>query len=288
MSEQPRTGWNKQKPTPQRRATTMRIPVIMCHGISDQGDYPLSEEHFNTLVQIAADMEFTSINYDQLHAWHSGGASLPERPIMFDFDHPMKSMRYEVHKALDRHGYRGNLFINTGLMEGEGSVQLRHGEKTMTWDEIRELVELGWHIGAHTVTHPDLSQLSLEDPQGDRLKEELETCDATLEEQLGKAPQDFAFTGTSWSTIAAKRVKERYRFGRLWLIGSMVQVDGGEMRVAELLGAQGDDEADGGPPMVARYIERGTSAYLLPSIEIQSPLLHTEEAFRSYLEGALV
>ncbi len=266
----------------------MRIPVIMCHGISDQGDYPLSEEHFNTLVQIAADMEFTSINYDQLHAWHSGGASLPERPIMFDFDHPMKSMRYEVHKALDRHGFRGNLFINTGLMEGRGSIQLHHGEKTMTWDEIRDLVELGWHIGAHTVTHPDLSQLSLEDPQGDRLKEELETCDATLEEQLGKAPQDFAFTGTSWSTIAAKRVKERYRFGRLWLIGSMVQVDGGEMRVAKLLGAQGDDEADGGPPMAARYIERGTSAYLLPSIEIQSPLLHTEEAFHSYLEGALV
>ena len=274
----------------------MRIPVIMCHGILDEGDYPLSEEQFNALVQIAADMAFTSINYDQLHAWHSGGASLPERPIMFDFDHPMKSMRYEVHKALDRHGYRGNLFINTGLMEeGRGLIQLRyrklfqlrHGEKAMTWDEIRELVELGWHIGAHTVTHPNLSQLSLEDPQGDRLKEELETCDATLEEQLGKAPQDFAFTGTSWSTIAAKRVKERYRFGRLWLIGSMVQVDGGEMRVAELFGAQGDDEADGGPPMAARYIERGTSAYLLPSIEIQSPLLHTEEAFRSYLEGAL-
>jgi len=33
----------------------MRIPVIMCHGISDQGDYPLSEEHFNTLVQIEED-----------------------------------------------------------------------------------------------------------------------------------------------------------------------------------------------------------------------------------------
>ena len=87
--------------------------------------------------------------------------------------------------------------------------------------------------------------------------------------------------------IAAKRVKERYRFGRLWLIGSMVQVDGGEMRVAELLGAQGDDEADGGPPMAARYIERGTSAYLLPSIEIQSPLLHTKEAFHCLCHGVV-
>ena len=52
MSDQRLTGWNKQKPTPQRRATTMRIPVIMCHGISDQGDYPLSEEHFSALVRV--------------------------------------------------------------------------------------------------------------------------------------------------------------------------------------------------------------------------------------------
>ena len=171
----------------------MRIPITMCHGISDQGAHPLSEDHFNALVQIAADMKFTSIDYHELHAWHSSGASLPERPILFDFDHPMKSMRYEMHKALDRHGYRGNLFVNTGLMEGEG-----YGEKTMTWDETRELVDLGWHIGAHTRTHPNLSELSLEDPDGDRfLKEELEVCDATLKEQLGVAPLDFAFVGTS-------------------------------------------------------------------------------------------
>ena len=261
----------------------MRIPVTMCHGVSDQGEYPLSADHFNALVQIAADMKFTSINYDQLHAWHSGGAPLPERPILIDFDHPMKSMRYEIHEALDRHGYRGNLFINTGLMEGDD-----YGEATMTWDETRELVDLGWHIGAHTRTHPNLSELFLEDPDGDRLlKEELEECDATLEAQLGTAPRDFAFVATSWSTAAAKRVKERYRFGRLWIIGSIMQVAGRKMRVAELLGAAGEDEADGGPPMAARYIERETSAYLLPSVEIQSPLLHTEEAFKAYLEGAL-
>ena len=259
----------------------MRIPITMCHGISAEGEYPLSEEHFNALVQIARDMEFTSINYDELAAWRSGTGELPERPIMFDFDHPMKSMRHEMHAALDRRGYRGNLFINTGLMAGDG-----YGVETMTWDEARELVELGWHIGAHTVTHPNLSELSREDPSGDKLRQELETCDATLKKELGLQPQDFAFTGTSWSSVAEKRVMERYRFGRLWFIGPEYQVDGEKMRVAELLGVEGEDEADSGPPMAARYIERDTPAYRLPSVEIQSPLLHSEEAFRAYLEGA--
>jgi len=260
----------------------MRIPVTMCHGIRDQGDHPLSQEHFNALVLIAKEMEFTSINYDELAAWRDGTGVLPERPIMFDFDHPVKSMRYEVHAALERHGYRGNLFINTGLMDGEG-----YGTETMTWDEVRELADLGWHMGAHTVTHPNLSELLQTDPHGEQLRQELETCDATLEEQLGQAPKDFAFTGTSWSSVAEKCIMERYRCGRLWIVGSIYQVDGEKMRVAELIGADGEDEADGGPPMAARYIHRGTPAYRLPSIEIQSPLLHTEEAFRAYLEGAL-
>ncbi len=260
----------------------MRIPITMCHGISDTGDHPLGEDQFNALVQIAKDMEFTSINYDELAAWRDGTSQLPERPIMFDFDHPMKSMRYEMHSALHKRGFSGNLFINTGLMEGDG-----YGTETMTWDEVRELCDLGWHMGAHTVTHPNLSELSKEDPEGEQLRQELVSCDATLEEQLGQAPKDFAFTGTSWSSVAEKRVMERYRFGRLWFIGSIYQVDGEKMRVAELVGVDGEDEADGGPPMAARYIESETPTYRLPSVEIQSPLLHTEEAFRAYLEGAL-
>ena len=124
----------------------MRIPITMCHGMSPSGDYPLTEEHFGQLVGIASGMGFSSINYDQLAAWRAGTGELPERPIMFDFDHPVKSMRHEVHATLARHGYAGNLFINTGPMLGEG-----YGVETMTWEEAGELVELGWHIGAHTV-----------------------------------------------------------------------------------------------------------------------------------------
>ena len=266
-----------------RRQDQVARPVVpRSLRVSDQCDYPLSEEHFNALIQVASDMGFTSINYDQLAAWRGGTGELPERPVMFDFDHPVKSIRYEIHAGLDRCGFRGNLFINTGLMEGEG-----YGTETMTWDEVRELVELGWHIGAHTVTHPNLSELSQEDPSGDTLRQELQACDATLEEQLGLKPQDFAFTGTSWSSIAEKLVMERYRFGRLWFIGPEYQVDGEKMGVAELLGVEGDDEADGGPPMAARYIERDTPANRLPSVEFQSPLLHSTEQFRAYLEGAL-
>ena len=258
-----------------------RIPITMCHGIRDGGDYPLSKDHFSRLVGIAADLGFTSISYENLAAWREDGAALPSRPILFDFDHPVRPM-LDCQRILQAHGFAGNLFVHTGPMTGP-----EYGEDTLTWDEIGGLTEAGWHIGAHTVTHPNLSALAAEDPKGERLEWELATCDATLKKELGLTMRDFAFTGTSWSSVAEAKVRARYRFGRLWIVGAHYQADGEQVRYADLAGVDGPDESDGGPPMAARYITATTPAHRLPSMELQSPLMHAPEAFKAYLEGAL-
>src|SRR5207249_781488 len=152
--------------------------------------------------------------------------------------------------------YKGNLFINTGPLDTMYNSPLppKAERQYMTWEETGELVQAGWHIGAHTVTHPNLSQLSLEDPTGEKIGAELAQCNETLRQNLGITPKDFAFTGTSWSSAAEREVMKRYRFGRLWIIGSEYQADGKTTRYADLVGVPGPDEADGGPPHAARYI----------------------------------
>jgi peptidoglycan/xylan/chitin deacetylase (PgdA/CDA1 family) len=261
----------------------------MCHGINPNGDYPLTAEHLERLVKIAAELNFQSIDYNHLDQWFREEGELPSRPIMFDFDHPVKSMRYEMHDVLAKFGYSGNLFINTGPLDELYSKPMPPEDMRdiMTWDEVGELMESGWHIGAHTVTHPNLSQLSLEDASGEKLRAELEQCDETLKKRLGITPQDFAFTGTSWSSIAEREVSKRYRFGRLWIVGTEYQVDGKTTRYADLVGVDGADEVDGGPPMAARYITKESPPYRLPSIEIQRELIYHPDGFRYYLEGAL-
>ena len=268
----------------------MRIPITMCHGINPSGDYPLTAEHLERLVKIAAELNFESIDYNHLDQWFREEGELPPRPIMFDFDHPVKSMRYEMHDVLAKFGYSGNLFINTEPLDELYSKPIppKDIRDIMTWDEVGQLMESGWHIGAHTVTHPNLSQLSLEDTSGEKLRAELEQCDETLKKRLGITPQDFAFTGTSWSSSAEREVSKRYRFGRLWIVGTEYQVDGKTMRYADLVGVDGDDEEDGGPPMAARYITKDSPPYRLPSMEIQRQLIYHPDAFRYYLEGALI
>jgi peptidoglycan/xylan/chitin deacetylase (PgdA/CDA1 family) len=136
------------------------------------------------------------------------------------------------------------------------------------------------------MTHPNLSQLSIDDPSGEQLRAELDGCNDIIEKQLGVRPKDFAYTGTTFSTAAENEVRKRYRFGRLWIVGSAYRSDGNETRFADLVGVDAPDEADGGPPMAARYITRDYPAHRLPGVEIQG-LIYEPNAFRRYLQGAL-
>jgi peptidoglycan/xylan/chitin deacetylase (PgdA/CDA1 family) len=275
----------------QIEAQPLRIPVTMCHG-TNRGPFfspaprwrerpPLHARHFEGLMQIASELGFRSISYDELAAWRAGEASMPERPIMFDFDHPNRSIYYEIWPMMRQFGYRGNLFINTAAMEKLGD------RRYMTWDDVRDLVSHGWHIGAHLHHHINLAYLAKKDPSGALIRDEMDTCDRIIQKEIGIAPADFAYTATTWSAVAEVEVKRRYRFGRLWIIGASYDTEAGRIRYADLAGVAGEDEADGGPPMAARYITRDSDPYRLPSMDFEY-LIYEHAAFRRYLEGAMV
>ncbi len=276
----------------------MRIPITMCHGIREGENYPLSVDYLDGLMSIVAELGFESINYDQLDLWRSGKGELPPRPFMFDVDHPERSVFTDVQKVLDRYGFKGNLFVNTGPTDelNSGPMPADSERTTMTWDEVRELIANGWHLGAHTVTHPNLSELHIEDPSGEKIAAELDQCNETLQRELGRPMRDFAFTGTSCSSSAEQEVMKRYRFGRLWIrrvataqrqSPTDYEVDGQTIRYAEYVGSDEPNDADGGPPIAVRYITRESNPYRLPSMELQSSLMYEPESFRRYFEGAV-
>ena len=264
----------------------MRIPITMCHGID--GFAPvnpaLTIEDFKNYFRIASKMGFISISYDQLAAWFREEGDLPAKPIMFDFDHSVKSIRHEIYPVMKELGFKGNLFIYTAQMEELYAKKLPDfkDRKVMTWDEIGKLMDAGWHIGAHTHTHLGLSK----DVSGEIIRGELIKNDTILKKELGVLPKDFAFTGTTWSKTAEKEVMKRYRLGRLWIVDSKYNADGAEIRYADLVGVSGEDEKDGGPPNAARYITKESHPYRLPSMEFMN-LIYKYDAFQKYLEGAL-
>ena len=273
---------------------TERIPITMSHGINrtprTQGNpafKSLSAQQHDDLYRIARDLGCESIGYDDLEKWRNGTSSLPRRPLMIDFDHPTITMRYEVNDTMQRYGFRPTLFVNTAGIEAQaqGPLPKLDERQFMTWDEVGELVKAGWYIGAHTVNHPNLSNLSVKDPTGATIAEELDQNNETIQRRLGIRARDFAYTGTSFSTQAEREVKKRYRFGRLWIINNQYNMDGKEARMADVMGVPGADEADGGPPKAGRYITRDSNPYRLPSMDTNY-LIHDPDPFRRYLEEA--
>jgi peptidoglycan/xylan/chitin deacetylase (PgdA/CDA1 family) len=258
----------------------------MCHGTSWQPQKIkhqknlLSAERFERYFEIAAELGFQSISYDDLATWRDGTGNLPERPIMFDFDHPDWSIGKVIWPIMQRFSFKGNLFVNTSPMEKIENPYY------MKWDDLNALVADGWHIGAHTHCHYGMDYLGKRDPSGGLIRQELEKCDEMLAEYLGVTPRDFAFTSATWSEVAENEVKKRYRFGRLWVIGSHYDTENGRIRFAELVAVSGADESDGGPPYAARYITKQSHPYRLPSMELEF-LIYKYDAYRSYLQGAL-
>jgi peptidoglycan/xylan/chitin deacetylase (PgdA/CDA1 family) len=258
----------------------------MCHGTSWQPQKIkhqknlLTIERFKQYFRIAAELGFQSISYEDLSRWRDGSADLPKRPIMFDFDHPDWSIGKLIWPIMQRFGFRGNLFVNTSPMEKiENPYYLK-------WDELKALIADGWHFGAHTHRHYRMDYLAKKDPSGVLIREELQKCDEILTENLGITPKDFAFTGTTWSSVAETEVKKRYRFGRLWVIDAHYDTEDGRMRFADLVEVSGPDELDGGPPHEARYITERSHPYRLPSMELEY-LIYEYDAFHRYLRGAL-
>ena len=133
--------------TPQESAQEgMRIPITMCHGVTDR----LTLERFEQYLRIARELEFSTINYDQLYAWLTGAGTLPARPLMIDVDHPVGSVPTDMFPLMEQHGFTGNLFVNTGYFQQrcEQSPVGDGQSLCATWDQIRQLKASGWTIGA--------------------------------------------------------------------------------------------------------------------------------------------
>jgi peptidoglycan/xylan/chitin deacetylase (PgdA/CDA1 family) len=83
-------------------------------------------------------------------------------------------------------------FIATGFIGTEHApswdLQLQRRPGWMSWDQLRELRDGGFTIGAHTDSHPDLGKA---DPAA--IQAELALCRTKLQRELGTAPTLFAY-----------------------------------------------------------------------------------------------
>lgn len=172
------------------------VPILMYHQIlpdppSVFRKYTVTPAAFAAQMGWLARAGYTAIDLDHLLAARRGESSLPARPVVVTFDDGFQaSVDYAV-PILQRHRFTAVFYLVAGLM-GQDSHWLRAERgiafPLVDWDAARQLQDRGFVCGAHTLTHPRLTEISIAD-----CRAELRTTRLSMEQQLGRPIQHLAY-----------------------------------------------------------------------------------------------
>lgn len=221
---------NQTQPVSARRLNArVPVPILMYHVIAEpQGDVSLPEL-FVSPADFVGQMAwlgrhgFHAVTLRAVwNSWHGGGR-LPSRPIVISFDDGYRSAVGTALPTLASHGWAGVLNLTVSHV-GPSGLRVRG---------VRRLIRAGWEIGAHSMTHPDLTALG-----GSALEREVAGSRSAIR-RLFDVPVDFfcypsgrynaavidavrraGYLGATTTEDGLARVSEPYTLDRVRINGS--------------------------------------------------------------------
>ncbi len=171
---------------------TRHFPILTFHDLVDDGAVistaPALFEQGMVRLHAAG---FRTLDLAEVARRVGVGAPLPERQLAITFDDGYESVYHHALPVLARLGFTATIFVTAGSAEAGGDdlhLPPLEGRTLLTWGQVREWHRAGMAIGAHTLTHPDLTRID-----GDRAEEEMVRSKQTLEDALGAPVTTFAY-----------------------------------------------------------------------------------------------
>ena len=172
-----------------------RRPVVLgYHGVAvsrrrdDLSMLLVAPDRFRVQIELLLAAGFRFVTLAELARQAAGGVP-PAGLAALTFDDGMRN-NYEVAlPILSEYSIRATVYVTIGFIDhtspwigpgGDGAM--------MTRDQLRELLAAGWELGAHTMTHPDLSTLDY-----DACLQEIRDSRIALEEIGGEPVETFAY-----------------------------------------------------------------------------------------------
>jgi peptidoglycan/xylan/chitin deacetylase (PgdA/CDA1 family) len=175
----------------------VRDVLVLCyHAVSTRwsADLSVTPDAFEAQIAHLLGRGYRGTTFSRAVTGSEGG-----RQLVVTFDDGFQSVRDLAYPVLSQLGVPATLYVPTAFMDGgqrlawPGIDQWQGGEfedelAAMSWDDAGELRDAGWEIGAHTHTHPRLTQV--DDAQ---LADELERSRTICTERLGEPCRSVAY-----------------------------------------------------------------------------------------------
>ena len=128
------------------------VPILCYHRITDKCDSPtcLSPKVFDQQMQYLKKNGYRTISLEQLLCFLDFTCSIPEKSVIITLDDGYRSAYDVAYPTLKKYGFRATFFIYTDFVAVSRNA--------VTWDQLREMKEDGFEVGAHSISHTDLTQ----------------------------------------------------------------------------------------------------------------------------------
>lgn len=192
------------------RAVARRRAVILgYHGVASQAwredrfMLQIRPERFRRQLESMLVAGFRFVTVAELARVAAGGTA-PAGLAAVSFDDGMQNNLTTALPILHSLGIPASVYVPSGWLGGR-SPWLADGadNRILSADEVRALAHAGWEIGAHTVTHADLSVLDYA-----QCRDEIERSCADLSEITGRRVETFAYPFGRYSPVAVQAARD--------------------------------------------------------------------------------
>ena len=170
------------------------IPILMYHKVlphaeDSQHKTYVTCEQFTQHMQFLAKHRFTPITFKDYFAFRDGKLPLskfPQKPVIITFDDGyVNNLQYAL-PIMQRHNFTAVVFAlgNDRIQHNQWDAVMGEPQHAlMNNQQLKQLVTAGFEIGAHSLTHPDLTQLSTADAYHE-IAQSKENLEAILQQQV--------------------------------------------------------------------------------------------------------
>jgi peptidoglycan/xylan/chitin deacetylase (PgdA/CDA1 family) len=187
-----------------KRTRQFAVPVLMYHRVCDltpdQARSPLvrdltvSPADFEEQVKYLADNGFTFLLAGEVEDALLNDKPLPEKAVAITMDDGYSDNFENAFPILRKYGASATIFLVTNNFGRPGRL---------SWDQVLEMEKKRIGYGSHTVTHPDLTTLSV-----DGVRMELRESKRVLESQLSSPITSVAYPAGKYNDLVASEARE--------------------------------------------------------------------------------
>jgi peptidoglycan/xylan/chitin deacetylase (PgdA/CDA1 family) len=214
------------------RDRVVTVPILLYHSITDDSvvdsRYEVSIDNFKKQMEQLRYWGYSTISVKELVDHINKGHTLPPRPVVITFDDGYLDVYSNAFPIMEKYGYTGTVYVVANRLRADGFLQE---------GELETLLNHGWEIGSHGMTHTELTQ------NHDLVRQEILQSRLDLEEALGNKVFSFAYPFGSVDWYISHKVYD-YGYSAAVGVGKIMQHSFGTVYNLSRREVQGDADLE--------------------------------------------